>query len=60
MDMILKSDLCTRGRIKKGGDVPPSMRLICSFTRNRMVQYMIHNSPNSTELYMYNHYCMNR
>lgn len=46
--------------IKKGGDVPPSMRLICSFTQNRMVQYMNHNSPNSTELYMYNHYCMNK
>lgn len=23
MGMVLKSDLCTIGRIKKGGDVPP-------------------------------------
>ena len=33
--------------IKKGGDVPPLMRIICSFTQNRMVQYMIDNNTNS-------------
>ena len=46
MGMILKT-------IKKGGDVPPSMCLICSFTQNRNQQDSLHNYSNTLLLYIH-------